>query len=509
MDFRDVAHRIIGKEVVDKSILFTPQNSRADLLFESIVMPPWWNFITPNDINDLHYLATSNKLAGNFDKKKAAMLQIMEARGFKFFAGGTNRIIFKHLEFPSIVAKVALDRVGLSDNGAEYLNQKRIWPYCAKMIQVAPTGVIGFAERVVPILNRYEFNAHALEIYIMLLQIIGNYVLEDIGESFFKNYGIRPGFGPVLVDYPYIFDLDGGKLVCHQHLDDESICCGEIDYDPGFNFLYCTRCGRRYNAAELKRSINREQIIITNRKGGQRPMNAKLMRGKEVVASNYSSDIIVKPDQKAGMAAQQIRPTTMNVRLSKGGKAVTSNATETSTHTFNIGGKVAKLEIPKADQVQPKTDEAKALEEFKKNMNNIPNEVPAQPSQPVVPASMLASISSIRSNQPDVPQYAPADTNNSEDTTEEKVFDKAEETKPIAKPIANIPLDLINNVDKILSPDEPEPTTTGTFPESPWADDQKQEETTSDNVVIKKKRILTDVNISDDVQIRQSNPYGG
>lgn len=236
-------------------------------------------------------------------------------------------------------------------------------------------------------------------------------------------------------------------------------------------------------------------------------MNAKLMRGKEVIASNYSSDIIVKPDQKAGMAAQQLRPTTMNVRLSKGGKAVTSNATETSTHTFNIGGKVAKLEIPKADQVQPKTDEAKALEEFKKNMNNIPNEVPAQPSQPVVPASMLASISSIRSNQPDVPQYA--HTNNDEDTTEEKVFDKAEETKPIAKPIANIPLDLINNVDKILSPDEPEPTTTGTFPESPWADDQKQEETTDGNVVVKKKRILTDVNISDDVQIRQSNPYGG
>ena len=29
------------------------------------------------------------------------------------------------------------------------------------------------------------------------------------------NYGLREGFGPVLLDYPYVFELDGRKLICN------------------------------------------------------------------------------------------------------------------------------------------------------------------------------------------------------------------------------------------------------------------------------------------------------
>ena len=39
--------------------------------------------------------------------------------------------------------------------------------------------------------------------------------MADIGTNFFMNWGIRPGFGPVLLDYPYVYELDGNKCVNH------------------------------------------------------------------------------------------------------------------------------------------------------------------------------------------------------------------------------------------------------------------------------------------------------
>ena len=90
------------------------------------------------------------------------------------------------------------------------------------------------------------------------------YVLEDIGTRHFMNYGIRNGFGPCLLDYPYLYEVDGNKLQCKEELSNGSICNGYIDYDDGANALYCQKCGREYSASSLKKYIEKGDILVIN-----------------------------------------------------------------------------------------------------------------------------------------------------------------------------------------------------------------------------------------------------
>ena len=303
MNLLDFKKKILKFEVY-KSIIYTPQTTSVEMLYESITMPPWTDFFSINDIQALYNTINSKRLSGNFDKKKAIIDQIMSSRGFKYMHGGTNRHVYVNYDIPWVVAKVPIDAVGMDDNIREFQNQKKIWPYCAKMIQLSPLGgVVGFAERVDPILNRSQFNAYKEMIYLVTIQILGKYVLEDIGTNYFKNWAVRNGFGPVLCDYPYIFELDGQKLICNA-ITPMGYCGGEIDYDDGFNKLYCKRCGVSYDAQSLSLAIDDKQIMLELKsKGGQKPMAAKLVKGDKVLSGSLSSDSIVKPSnvKKSGV----------------------------------------------------------------------------------------------------------------------------------------------------------------------------------------------------------------
>ena len=323
LDFEELRKRI-KKEEVDKSVLFTPQSTNYQELFESTTMPiNGWALLSPDDVNRLYWIATAGSLAGKFEKKRELMDEVMHNRGFKFMAGGTNRMVYKHYEFPSIVAKVPIDKVGMNDNAAEMKNQQYIWPYCAKMLQLV--GHIGFAERLEPILNRYQFNAFLPMIYLTTLQITGKYILEDIGQKYWKNWAVRRGWGVALCDYPYLFKLDGKKLICRQLMRNGQLCGGEITFSDGYDYLYCTKCGRMYNAAELQVDIDEERIEFDqSNKGGKKPMLAKLMRGKEVLASNYSSDSIVRPDVRR--EKPKVYSSQPKVMLKRGDKVLSTNA---------------------------------------------------------------------------------------------------------------------------------------------------------------------------------------
>ena len=327
LDFEELRRRV-KKEKVDKSILFTPQSTNYQELFESIQMPiNGWALLSPDDVNRLYWIATTGSLAGKFEKKRELMDEVMHNRGFKFMAGGTNRMVYRHYEFPSIVAKVPIDKVGMSDNAAEMRNQQYLWPYCSKMIQLV--GHIGFAERVEPIENRYQFNAFLPMIYLTTLQITGKYILEDIGQKYWRNWAVRRGWGVCLCDFPYLFKLDGKKLICRQLMRNGQLCGGEITFSDGYDYLYCTKCGRMYNAAELQVDIDEERIEFDqSNKGGKKPMLAKLMRGKEVLASNYSSDSIVRPDVRKDRP--KVYSSQPKVMLKRGDKVLSTNASTIS-----------------------------------------------------------------------------------------------------------------------------------------------------------------------------------
>lgn len=251
--------------------------------FDRICLPlPMTFYLSPQDIEALRKIATSVKLAGKIREKYKMIDNIMRARGFKRFAAGTNRVVYSFYEDPSFLVKIAVDRVGMQDNPMEYQNQFFLKPYVAKMFCISPCGTVGFAERVIPIKNIAEFKEIASDVFdILVTKFLGKYVVEDVGTKYFMNWGIRIGHGPVLLDYPYVYKLDGKKLYCNEFLPDfNCICNGEIDYNSGFNHLVCGRCGKIYLAVDLRDDTPDNKKIIA--KGGY-SMKVQLVRGNEVV----------------------------------------------------------------------------------------------------------------------------------------------------------------------------------------------------------------------------------
>ena len=267
--------------------------------FDIMQIPPIHYFLSDQDVAALREIAMSLKLSAKIDIKRRMMDDIMRRRGFKRFQAGTNRIIYKFEESQAFVAKVAIDRVGMKDNPNEFKNQEILKPFVTKTFHVSECGTVALSERVEPIIRPSEFEMIAEDVYELITnKILGLYVMEDIGTKYFMNWGTRVGFGPVLLDYPYLFELDGDKLICNVPDPITGIpCCGEIDYDDGFNELICKKCGKRYLARDLKRNITENKVIMdTIIGGGKYPMIVEIRRGDEVIAnSDSSSDTIVKP----------------------------------------------------------------------------------------------------------------------------------------------------------------------------------------------------------------------
>ena len=266
-------------------LLYGGTTTVEDFHYEQLVAPPLLSFLSSYDIEQLRETATSIKLSGDINTKYNIIDSIMRSRGFVRLAGGTNRLVYRHLEYTPIVVKVAMDREGIKNNPDEFRTQHYIKPFCAKPFEVSPCGTVGLFERVERITSRYEFASIAEDVYNMITTVlVGKYVLEDFGTKFMYNWGIRRGFGPVLLDYPEIYELDGSKITCFAQLDDGTICGGEIDYDEGFNFLYCTKCGTRYRAIDLAKDQkpNSGMLTLAGTKG-EIKMRVAYTMGDEIV----------------------------------------------------------------------------------------------------------------------------------------------------------------------------------------------------------------------------------
>lgn len=273
--------------------------------FESLQILPMWYYITPQDVEALRRIATSPRYNGKIDLKYKLIDDIMKARGFKRFGRGTNRVVYSYLEDSRILAKIAVDNVGMKDNPLEYQNQRYLKPFVAKTFCVSPCGTVALSERVLPLRTKEEFRSIADIVFdIIVYRILGDYVIEDIGTNFFMNWGVRIGFGPVLLDYPYLYKLDGSKLTCAAEDPNGNPCNGEIDYDGGFNYLYCRKCRRRYLASDLRDDSPCNTIVI---KGGNR-MRIKLSIDGEVVLDTVpQNETINKKDFKPRKKTNEFR----------------------------------------------------------------------------------------------------------------------------------------------------------------------------------------------------------
>ena len=250
--------------------LYSKKKSALEFNYDNLWAPPIRALIPQEDINELIRIATSLKYNGNIDLKYKLIDKVMNKRGFRKAHAGTNRVVYNFLEDPRFVAKIAIDRVGMKDTPSEFKNQKFFAPFCCKIFEVDESGIIGFVERVNPITSLEEFLSVSDDIFNMIItKIVGKYVVDDIGTTKFMNFGLRMnGFGPVIIDFPYAYELDGRKLRCNKMNKmpfGQVPCGGEIDYDAGFNYLVCTKCGRTYQARDLANET--KDILILNSEG--------------------------------------------------------------------------------------------------------------------------------------------------------------------------------------------------------------------------------------------------
>lgn len=280
-----------------------------DFNYDRLCAPPIRSIFNQYEISALYRIATSIRYNANIEKKYELIDSIMTAKGFKKAHCGTNRIVYNFLEMPTFVAKVALDKVGLADSPAEFKNQEFFKPFCCKIFEVDPSGVIAFVERVNPITSLEEFLSISDDVFnMMITKIIGRYVVDDLGTEKFMNYGLRYNadgttFGPVIIDFPYAYELDGAKLYCNREVFPGIRCKGEIDYDNGFNKLICNKCGKVYKAQELKKDDKDILLIYTGDNGGIHMRARIVANGKVIKDTGYSSDSILTKDEYAQLTA--------------------------------------------------------------------------------------------------------------------------------------------------------------------------------------------------------------
>lgn len=335
--------------------LYNKRKSALEFNFDALTAPPLMSLLTPYDIMELNKIAKSVKLAGKIDLKYKLIDNIMTNRGFVKLHAGTNRVVYRFLEDQRFVAKIAVDRVGLGDNPAEFHNQFLLKPFVTKVFEVSPCGTIAIVERVDPIMSREEFLSVADDVFNLLTKIfIGKYVLEDVGTQYFMNWSIRSGFGPVLLDFPYVYELDGRKLYCNAPAipgRKDIVCGGEIDYDDGFNNLVCTKCGKHYQARELKKAEEQKLIIVGGKK---KTMKIIIKHGKDVIVDTSKNKIAKVIEAKKDVDVVKEEKPIQNKVESRVNKTTKKPKAKPTTNTPSDS--IFKKEEPKEEKVEEKIE---------------------------------------------------------------------------------------------------------------------------------------------------------
>ena len=228
------------------------------VFWNNFIRPPLNHYLPDWVIQRLRDFTSSARLMNNPVKRFKLTNELLDPYGFKTLASGTNRRAFYCEYDPQIILKLASDRVGMSDNLRDIKIQNIAKPYVPKICSCATDGILSLIERV-EVMTEYDYRVTwANEIFDMVMTFLHrNLIIEDIGANFFKNLGVRLGFGPVFLDAPYMFLIDPRKMKCIKvNPITNQVCGGSIDYNysKGMSEIICTKCGARYSAKYLAAS---------------------------------------------------------------------------------------------------------------------------------------------------------------------------------------------------------------------------------------------------------------
>lgn len=242
--------RKIHLNAMYRSLAYTAPLERA---FDDLQGPMVEDLFDAETIKSIKLVVTNPKI--KFFKDKFRILAgILNPLGYILAHAGTNRVVFQPQFDDSFVVKIGLDIAGRTNNPNEIVNQKYLKPFVCKCFDTTDDGVIGTFERVVPIENLYQLWSVREDIFDIMRAITKRFIIDDFGTEAFKNWGVRKGFGPVLLDYADMYILDKDTAYCRKPIDWHStaVCGGELGYTPGYNKIMCKKCGGIGKAKQYK-----------------------------------------------------------------------------------------------------------------------------------------------------------------------------------------------------------------------------------------------------------------
>lgn len=292
-------------------IMKQKEKSPMEFHFDSLNIPPLLCYIPIEGINELYSIVTSLRYTSKIVEKINIINNIMKRYGFRKMFSGTNRVVYAPYEDQRFMVKVAIDKIGIKNNCQEMVNQVFLKPFVTKCFDISYNGVIASYERVRPITSRLEFQSVAEDVFELLYtKILGKYVMEDVGEKYFMNFGVRDGFGVVLLDFSDLYELDGNKLYCNDFNPELNMFCGgEIDYDDGINHLICTKCGKRYFATDLQ-AKDQNKIVIKRGVKNKMKITFTKNNGEEYVRGSEGTKTIERPkgNQRRKPRPEYVKP---------------------------------------------------------------------------------------------------------------------------------------------------------------------------------------------------------
>ncbi|MFN4245854.1 MAG: hypothetical protein ACK4F9_06910 [Brevinematia bacterium] len=229
-------------------------------------------------LQDLYKITKNNTVSDN-NIKADVMIETLQRHGVDFveLGPGTNRLA---ILIDNYVFKIALDKWGMRDNLNEFTVSKELQPYVVKTYET--NELISVCEYVT-LISKEEFEEQK-EVIRDILSIIGeSYLLGDVGTvgQNFCNWGYRDNGELVILDFAYIFRIQGDELLCSK---DKSI----LNYDENFHNLICPKCGKKYTFMDIRRRITMEQEKRENEIAKQ--LAYKLTKPFVEVASSYKEE---------------------------------------------------------------------------------------------------------------------------------------------------------------------------------------------------------------------------
>lgn len=197
-----------------------------------------------------------NRLISDNNKKADMIREVLERFEVPFteLGPGTNRYAVK---IDGFVFKIAMDKNGIDDNRIEAVMSAELQPYVAKTYECNNLMVVS---EYVTVISKEEFKENEEVIKGILSQLADSYIFGDVGFLMknFINWGYRPNGELVILDYGYIYKIQGQEARCTHLLSDDVICGHFLEYDQNFSDLICPHCRTKYKYADIRRRIDLE-----------------------------------------------------------------------------------------------------------------------------------------------------------------------------------------------------------------------------------------------------------